>query len=222
MQLLWLHLGVRQQVALQAAPLTESKFAERTLLAVVLCVQDLVHRKRSQLAETDSTLVTFQRLLLGVGVHVVSQVVLSAKTLSTLSAGERSLVCVSSLVDHHVVTFGELSMAELADEPLLWSRGSGLGLVRMVRVHWVTLTMARVEARVKLVVTKPLLEEQSLAEARGEGGQGEVEVVRGRGGGGPGGGGGGGREQRGHRGQLGAAVKVQGRVLISREHGGVN
>ena len=54
-------------------------------------------------------------------------------------------------------------MTELADEPLLWSRGSGLGLVRMVRVTRVTLAMAGVlEAGVKLVVTKPLLEQEGL------------------------------------------------------------
>ena len=143
---------------------------------------------------------TLVRLVLGMCVFVVSQVVLSTKGLATDITGEGSLICVGPLVDHNIVRLCELSVTELADEPLLWSRGSGLGLVRMVRVHWVTLTMARVEARVKLVMTKPLLEEQSLAEARGEGGQGEVEVVRRRGGGGPGGGGGGGREQRGHGG----------------------
>ena len=109
-------------MAFQAAPLTKSKFAEGALLAVVLCVQDLVNRKRSQLAETDSTLVTLQRLLLGVGVHVVSKVVLPSETLSTLGTWEGSLVRVSPLVDHHIVTLGELSMAELADEPLFGTR----------------------------------------------------------------------------------------------------
>ena len=106
--------------------LEDVQFAERTLLSVVLRVQDLVNCKRSQLAETHSALVTFQWLLLGVGVHVVSQVVLSAKALATLSARERSLVSVSPFVDHHVVTFGELSMAKLADEPLL---GSGTSML---------------------------------------------------------------------------------------------
>ena len=108
-----------EKVTLQAAPLTEGEFAQRALLTVVLGVQDFVHCQRSQLAETDSTLATFEGFLLGVGVHVVSQVVLSAKALATLSARERSLVGVSPFVDHHVVTFGELSMAKLADEPLL-------------------------------------------------------------------------------------------------------
>ena len=115
-----------EKVTLQAAPLPEGEFAQRALLTVVLCVQDFVHRQRSQLAETDSTLATFEGFFLGVGVHVVSQVILPAKTLSALSARERSLVCVSSFVDHHVVTFGELSMAELADEPLLGSGASML------------------------------------------------------------------------------------------------
>ena len=115
-----------EKVTLQAAPLTEGEFAQRALLTVVLCVQDFVHRQRSQLAETDSTLATFEGFLLGVGVHVVSQVVLSAKALATLSAGEGTLVGVSPFVDHHVVTFGELSMAKLADEPLLGSGASML------------------------------------------------------------------------------------------------
>ena len=60
---------------------------------------------------------------------MVSQVILSSETLSTDVARERSLVSVSSLVDHHVVTFGELSMAELADEPLLGARASGMSKV---------------------------------------------------------------------------------------------
>ena len=91
-------------------------------------------------------------------VFVVPQVVLSPERLAADITWEGPLICVSPLVDHNIVRLGELSVTELADEPLLWSRGSGLGLVRMVRVHWVTLTMARVEARVKLVMTKPLLE----------------------------------------------------------------
>ena len=73
--------------------------------------------------------VALVRLLLRVDVRVVSQVILSSETLSTDVARERSLVCVSSLVDHHVVTFGELSMAELADKPLLGPGASGMSKV---------------------------------------------------------------------------------------------
>ena len=78
------------------------------------------------LTKSFSTLVTLEGLFFGMNVAMVSQVVLSAKALATLSARERSLVCVSPFVDHHVVTFGELSMAELADEPLLGSGASML------------------------------------------------------------------------------------------------
>ena len=55
---------------------------------------------------------------------MVSQVILSSETLSTDVAREGALVGVSSLVDHYVVTFGELSMAEFADEPLLGAGAS--------------------------------------------------------------------------------------------------
>ena len=91
-------------------------------MTVVLRVQDLVHRKRPQLAETDSTLAALQRFLLGVRVHVVSKVVLPPETLSTVRTGEGTLIRVSPLVDHHVVALGEFSMAELADEPFLGTR----------------------------------------------------------------------------------------------------
>ena len=101
---------------------------------------------------------TLVRLVLGVDVFMVPKMVLSPESLTADITGKWSLICVCPLMDHNIVRLGELSVTILADEPLLWSRGSGLGLVRMVRVHWVTLTMARVEARVKLVMTKPLLE----------------------------------------------------------------
>ena len=149
--------------------------------------------------------------------------VLSPESLAANITGEGPLISVGPLMDHDIVRLGELSVTKLADESLLWSRGSGLGGVRVIGVHWVTLTMAMMEAGVKLVVTKPLLEQEGLAEARGERGKGEAEVVRRRGGGGAGGGGGGGRDQRGHGGHLGASVQVERRVLISLgEHGGVN
>ena len=103
-------------------------------------------------------------LILGMRVFVISEMVLSSESLATHITWEGPLICVGPLMDHHIVGLGELAMTELADEPLLWSRGSGLGLVRMVRVTRVTLTMAGVlEAGVKVVVTKPLLEQEGLA-----------------------------------------------------------
>ena len=55
-------------------------------------------------------------------IAVVSQVVLPSESFSTDVAWVRSLVRVSSLVDQQVVAFGELPVAEFADEPLLRSR----------------------------------------------------------------------------------------------------
>ena len=53
---------------------------------------------------------------------MVSQMILASEGFAADIAGVGPLVSVSSLVDHHVVTFGELSMAELADEPLFGTR----------------------------------------------------------------------------------------------------
>ena len=66
---------------------------------------------------------------------MVSKVVLPSKTLSTLGTGEGALVRMSSLVDHHIVTLGELSMAKLADKPLLRT-GAPVPLVAKIE-SWV-------------------------------------------------------------------------------------
>ena len=95
-------------------------------------------------------------------VFVVPQVVLSPECLTADITWEGPLISVCPLVDHNIVRLCELSVTILADEPLLWSRGSSLSVIQpLVTVTWarVSLTMARVvEARVKLVMTKPLLE----------------------------------------------------------------
>jgi hypothetical protein len=57
---------------------------------------------------------------LGVGVLVVSQVVLPSKGLATHITGKWSLICVSPLMDEKVVGLGELPVAEFANELLLW------------------------------------------------------------------------------------------------------
>ena len=96
-------------------------------------------------------------LVLAVNVLVVSQMVLSPESLAADITGEGPLISVGPLMDHDIVRLGELSVTKLADESLLWSRGPGLGGMRMIGMHWVTLTMAMMEARVKLMMTKPLL-----------------------------------------------------------------
>ena len=56
-------------------------------------------------------------------IAVVSQVVLASKGFPANVARVRSLVRVRPLVDQQVVALGELPVAELANETLLWSRG---------------------------------------------------------------------------------------------------
>ena len=108
-----------EQVGFQVAPLPERNLTDGTLVAVALTVQDLMNSKGPRLAETLLTCVALVRLLLGVYVSVISQMVLPSEALSTNVAGERPLVGMGPLVDHHIVALSELSMAELADEPLL-------------------------------------------------------------------------------------------------------
>ena len=98
-------------------------------MAVALTVQDLMDSKGPRLAETLLTCVALVRLLLGVDVSVIPQMVLPSEALSTNVARERPLVGVSPLVDHHVVALGELSVAELANEPLLGTGASGMSKV---------------------------------------------------------------------------------------------
>ena len=145
--------------------LGEGKLADGTLVTVGLTVQDLVHRQGPALTEALVAFPALVRLVLGVDVLVVSQMVLSSEGFTTDVAREGSLVRVSSLVDHDVVGLGELSVAKLADEPLLGSGGSALP--------------GHVEAGVvggrggrggnQPGVTQPLLQQQSLTEARVEG-----------------------------------------------------
>ena len=104
-------------------------------------------------------------LILGMRVFVISEMVLSSESLATHITGEGPLICMCPLMDHHVVRLCKFSVTELADEPLLWPRGSALSVIQpLVTVTRVTLTMAGVlEAGVKVVVTKPLLEQEGLA-----------------------------------------------------------
>ena len=107
----------------------------------------------------------FVWLVLAVNVLMVSQMVLSPESLAADITGEGPLISVGPLMDHDIVRLGELSVTKLADESLLWSRGSALTVVKsLVTVTWTraTLTMAKMEARVKLMMTKPLLEEEGL------------------------------------------------------------
>ena len=75
--------------------------------------------ERPGLAEPPAAAPALVGLLLGVGVHVVPQVILPLEGLVAQGAGEGPLTGVDTLVDLKVVSLGELSAAELADVSLL-------------------------------------------------------------------------------------------------------
>ncbi len=90
-------------------------------MRALLHVEDLVDGQGAGLAEALPAVVALEGLLLGVDVPVVPQVVLPPKGLAANVTRVWSLIGVSPLMDEQVVGLGELPVAELADEPLLWS-----------------------------------------------------------------------------------------------------
>ena len=123
-QLPGLDVSVRQQVGFQVGPLVEAPLTNGTPMGRLLHVKDLVNCQGSGLAEALAAFVTFEGLLFGVNVSVVSKVVLPAEGLAANITIEGSLIGVGPLVDEEVVGFGELSVAVLADETFLGSRSS--------------------------------------------------------------------------------------------------
>ena len=93
-------------------------------------LHDSVDVKAAGLAEPLAAAGAVEGPGLGVRVLVVPEMVLPPEGLAADITGKGSLVRVRALVDHEVVGLGELAMAKLADEPLLWScsplmKGSG-------------------------------------------------------------------------------------------------
>jgi len=143
-------------------------------VTVRLTVEDLVDRQGPALTEALVALPALVRLVLGVDVLVVPQVVLSPEGFTADVAGERPLVRVGPLVDHHVVGLGELPVTKLADEPLFGSGGSALACHVQPRV----VGGRRGGGGHQTGVAQPLLQQQSLTQAwvEGEWG-GEIEVM---------------------------------------------
>lgn len=71
------------------------------------------------LTETFSTLLAFERLLFGVDIPVVSEMILPPEGLVADVARVRPLVCVRALVDQQIVRLGKMAAAELAHKLLL-------------------------------------------------------------------------------------------------------
>ena len=114
-----------EDVGLDAAAVVEVLAADGAGEHDVGGVEDLVHVEAARLAETLATVRALERLILGVDIFVVSQMILAPKRFATYITGEGSLVRVCSLVYHQIVGFGKLTVTELADEPLLGAGGTG-------------------------------------------------------------------------------------------------
>ena len=86
-------------------------------------MQNFVNSQRSRLTETFPTIRAFERLLLGMNISVISQMILSSKSFTTNIARVRTFISVGPLVDEQIVGFGKLSIAKFTNKLLSWSIG---------------------------------------------------------------------------------------------------
>lgn len=106
-------------MAAQVGALIEATLADGALVWRLLQMGDLVHGERARLAETLAAVAALERLLLGVYVTVVAQMILSPECLAADVARVRPLIGVCAFVYEQVVRLGEVAVAVLADELLL-------------------------------------------------------------------------------------------------------
>lgn len=111
-------------VSLKISALIETAIAHGTLVRRLLEMGDFVNGESSRLTESLAAVVALERLLFGVNVSMISQVILTTEGLATDVATVWPLIGVSSLVNQKIVGFGEMTIAVFADELLLWSRSS--------------------------------------------------------------------------------------------------
>jgi len=86
---------------------------------------NLVDGQGAGLAEAFAAIAALEGLVLGVDVAMIPQVILSPEGLAANVAGVGPLIRVGPLVDEEVVGLGELPVAVLADELLLWATAAG-------------------------------------------------------------------------------------------------
>ena len=146
-------------------------------MTVVLTVENLVNCKRPGLTESFITRSTLVGFVFGVDVLVVSQMILSSECFATNITWEGSLICVGSLVDHDIVGLGELSVTIFTDEPLLGSGGSGRGGVLQSLMIIRMTSSAHSTSQQSVLVSKPVLQEQSLAQTWWECWNWKVEMM---------------------------------------------
>ena len=91
-------------VGLEVCSLGEGGWADWAGEEGLRAVEQLVDGESSGLAESLATLLTLMGLLLGVRVHVISEMILSLEGFVTLGAGERPLSRVNPLMDLKIVS----------------------------------------------------------------------------------------------------------------------
>ena len=84
----------------------------------ILHVENFVHSQCTALTKPFAALITLVRLLLGVDVAVIPQMILPAEGFTANIARIRPLVRVGPLVDQQVVRLCKFTVTKLADEPL--------------------------------------------------------------------------------------------------------
>lgn len=114
-------------VRFEVGTLVEAAIAHGTLVGRLLQVRHLVHGESSRLTETFATVIALEWLLFGVDVAMVAEMILATESLAANVAAVRPLIGVRTLVDQQIVALGELTIAVLADELLLWTRSSRTG-----------------------------------------------------------------------------------------------
>ena len=120
-QLLRFKLGVGKNMRFHRRFLVKMFVANRAGQHYVGGIEDFVDVKASGLTEAFTTICALVWLILGVDVLVVPEMVLPSEGLATNITRVGTFISVRPLVDQQVVGLGELSVTELADEPLLGS-----------------------------------------------------------------------------------------------------
>lgn len=115
---------VNLHVRFEVGALVEASIADGTFVRRLLQVRHLVNGERPRLTESFATIVALERLLFGVNVAVIAQMVLPAKSFAADVAGVGTLVGVRPLVYQQIVGLGELTIAVFANKLLLWTCSS--------------------------------------------------------------------------------------------------
>ena len=112
-------ISVGKKMSFEIWSLIEASLAHLALVRRLLHVKDLMNGQCSRLTESLPTFCADERLLLGVNVSMISQVVLPPECFAANIAWVGSFICVSAFMDEKIVRFRKLSVAKFANELFL-------------------------------------------------------------------------------------------------------